>query len=176
MALRIAKAVLVLGALGLTFGLSAVGGLRLALQTRAVPVPDLGSLTPEEARAELADFDLALRVEPLRRVDPATAAGLIAEQEPDPSIATRRGRSVKVWLSSGRTPGSVPALVGASEGRPAGASRRPRSPCAGCPRSAPAATPPTPSSRRTRRRAVPDRRCGCSSTGASAAARTSCPI
>ncbi len=116
MALRIGKAVIVLGALGLTFGLSAVGGLRLALQTREVPVPELGNLTLEEARAALADIDLALRVESLRRVHPTIAAGRVAEQDPDPSIPTRRGRNVKIWLSSGRTPGSVPTLVGASEG------------------------------------------------------------
>lgn len=115
MALKFGKAMVVLVALGVTFGLFAIAGMRFALETREVSVPDLSGLTPEEARTALAALDLEPRVEPLRRVHPTIEAGRVAEQDPDPALATRRGRSVKIWLSSGRTPGSVPALIGASE-------------------------------------------------------------
>ena len=39
----------------------------------------------------------------------------MAEQDPSPGVTTRRRRNIKIWLSSGQTPGSVPALIGASE-------------------------------------------------------------
>ena len=112
---RIGKAAVFLGALGLTYGLFAFAGFQLALKTREVSVPDLSGLTTEEAQALLADADLAIRVEPLRHIHQTIEAGGVAQQDPSPGLATRRQRSVKIWLSSGHTPGSVPALIGASE-------------------------------------------------------------
>ena len=109
------KAAVLLGALGLTYGLFAFASLQLALKTREVAVPDLSAMTPEEAQQRLSDADLDLRIEPLRRVHQTIEEGRIAEQDPSPGVTTRRRRSVKIWLSSGETPGSVPALIGASE-------------------------------------------------------------
>ncbi|MCY4507390.1 MAG: PASTA domain-containing protein, partial [Acidobacteria bacterium] len=55
------------------------------------------------------------RVEPLPRIDPSIPAGHVADQDPATGLTTRSGRSVKVWLSSGASAGSVPTLIGQSE-------------------------------------------------------------
>ena len=113
--IRIGKAAALLGGLGLTYGLFAFASLQLAIKAREVAVPDLSALTAEEAQVLLADTDLALRIDPFRRVHQTIEEGRVAEQDPSAGVTTRRSRSVKIWLSSGQTPGSVPTLVGASE-------------------------------------------------------------
>ena len=113
--LRIGRAVVMLGAFGVAYALFALVGLQFALQSREVTVPDLTNLTPEEASAAVAGVDLALRIESIRRVDPTIEEGRVTDQDPGPSIVTRRGRSVKIWLSSGLIPGAAPTLIGASE-------------------------------------------------------------
>ncbi len=109
------------GALGGTFGLSAFAGMQLALKTREVSTPDLRGLAPLEAERLLADAGLHTRIEPLRRIHQAIESGLVAEQDPLPGVTTRRRRSVKLWLSSGPNRGRIPALIGESE---AGARQR----------------------------------------------------
>lgn len=115
MLLRIGKAVVLLGAFGLAYALSALLGLQLALERRAVAVPDLTNLTPAEASEAAAAANLALRIEATRRVNESISEGRVADQEPRADVVTRRGRSVKVWLSSGLIPGAAPTLIGASE-------------------------------------------------------------
>ena len=102
--LGVGKAVVLLGAFGLAYALFALLGLQLALESREVAVPDLTNLSPEEASATVAAADLALRIEAIRRVDQSIAAGRVADQDPGPGVVTRRGRSVKIWLSSGLIP------------------------------------------------------------------------
>ena len=114
-ALRLGKIGLLAGALGATFGLFAIAGLQVAVKTREVPAPDLAGLTLQEAESALAEVGLQARIEPVRRINPAIEAGRVAEQAPSPGIATRRRRSIKLWLSSGTTSGFVPTLVGESE-------------------------------------------------------------
>ena len=114
-ALGIGKLMLLVGALSVTYGLFAFAGLQLALRTREVSVPNVRGLTAPEAQIVLADADLEIRVEPLRRIHQTIEAGRVADQDPGPGLTTRRSRSVKLWLSSGQTPGAVPTLIGASE-------------------------------------------------------------
>ena len=114
-ALGIGKLMLLVGALSVTYGLFAFAGLQLALRTREVSVPNVRGLTAPEAQVVLADADLEIRVEPLRRIHQTIEAGRVADQDPGPGLTTRRSRSVKLWLSSGQTPGAVPTLIGASE-------------------------------------------------------------
>ena len=114
-ALGIGKLMLLVGALSVTYGLFAFAGLQLALRTREVSVPNVRGLTAPEAQVILADADLEIRVEPLRRIHQTIEAGRVADQDPGPGLTTRRSRSVKLWLSSGQTPGAVPTLIGASE-------------------------------------------------------------
>jgi len=114
-ALGVGKLVVLLGALGTTYGVFTMVSLQLALKSREVPVPSLRGLTPEEAEAVLTDAGLTLRIDPVRRVHETITGGRVAEQDPSPGLTTRSQRSVKTWLSSGPTPGSLPGLVGASE-------------------------------------------------------------
>ena len=113
--LGLGKLVVLLGALGATYGLFAMVSLQLALKSREVPVPSLRGLTPDEAETILAGEGLTLSIDPVRRVHETIAVGRVAEQNPSPGLTTRSQRSVKTWLSSGPTPGSLPGLIGASE-------------------------------------------------------------
>ena len=119
--LTIGKLAVFAGALGGTFGLSAFAGMQAALKTREVTTPDLRGMSPQEAARRLGGVGLHPRMESLRRIHPAIEAGLVAEQEPLPGVTMRRGRSVKLSLSSGPNRGEVPALIGESE---AGARQR----------------------------------------------------
>ncbi|MCE2539345.1 MAG: PASTA domain-containing protein [Acidobacteria bacterium] len=119
--LKAGKFIVLTGALGGTFGLSAFAGMQLALKTREVSTPDLRGLSPQEADRVLAQAGLRTRIEPLRRIHQAIEPDLVAEQDPFPGVTTRRRRSVKLWLSSGPNRGQIPALIGESE---AGARQR----------------------------------------------------
>ena len=114
-AVRIGAAVLVLGAAGLTFGLFGVAGLQVALRLREVDVPDLEGQALADATATLEAAGLSVRVEPLSRIHPTIPAGHVADQDPVGGLITRSERSVKVWLSSGQSAGTVPSLIGQSE-------------------------------------------------------------
>jgi serine/threonine-protein kinase len=109
------KLLLLGGALLLTYLLFTAAAMRVALKTREVVVPQLAGKSVNDATALLFEAGLNLKVEETRRVDPKVAAGLILTQEPAAGAATRRQRSVKVWVSSGPRAMIVPALLGESE-------------------------------------------------------------
>ena len=109
------KLLFLVGALVLTYLLSAAVGMRLALRTREVVVPPLTGRSVNEATAVLADAGLHLKIEEGRRLDPRVPAGQIVTQEPASGVRTRRERSVKVWISGGPRSMNVPALGGESE-------------------------------------------------------------
>lgn len=109
------RIVLLLAALGLTFAASAVLGLRLALRTREVPVPDLIGQSVAAATARLAADGLTVRVDSSRREHPGVAPDRIAQQDPAPGVSTRRPRAVRVWLKAPARATLVPALTGGSE-------------------------------------------------------------
>ena len=109
------KLLLLGGGLLLTYLLFAVAGMRIALKTREVVVPDLQGKSVNEASALLGEAGLNLHVEEGRRLDPKIPAGQILTQEPQAGLSTRRDRSVKVWVSAGPRSTIVPALVGESE-------------------------------------------------------------
>jgi eukaryotic-like serine/threonine-protein kinase len=109
------KLLLLGGGLLLTYLLFAAAGMRIALKTREVTVPDLQGKSVNEASAVLADAGLHLHVEEGRRLDPKIPAGQILTQEPQAGIRTRRDRSVKAWVSAGPRATVVPALAGESE-------------------------------------------------------------
>ena len=112
---RLIAAGAVVSIAGVVFLLFAVAGLQVALRFREVPVPDLVGLSRDQAATTLGRSGLQVRVEPLPRIDPGIPAGHVADQDPASGLTTRSGRSVKVWLSSGASAGSVPTLIGQSE-------------------------------------------------------------
>jgi serine/threonine-protein kinase len=109
------KLLLLGGGLLLTYILFAAAGMRIALKTREVTVPELLGRSVNEASALLADAGLNLKVEEGRRLDPKIPAGQILTQEPEAGMSTRRDRSVKVWVSAGPRSTIVPILAGESE-------------------------------------------------------------
>src|SRR5215510_15563210 len=92
------KLLLIAGALILTYLLSAVAAMQIALRTRDVQVPDLKSRTTSEASGLVAPLDLSLRVDEIRRADPNIPTGRVVGQEPAAGSTSRRQRSVRVWL------------------------------------------------------------------------------
>ena len=109
------KVLVLAGALVLTYVVSAVIGMRVALKTREVQVPALAGKTVNEATALLPETGLNLKVEEGRRLDPKVPAGQIVVQDPAAGVRTRRERSVKVWVSGGPRSTRIPALNGESE-------------------------------------------------------------
>ena len=104
-----------LSAAGVIFLLFAVVGLQIALRFREVSVPNLVGQSVDQAATTLEPLGLQVRVEPLARIDPTIPAGHVVGQDPATGLTTRSGRSVKVWISSGASAGSVPTLIGQSE-------------------------------------------------------------
>lgn len=109
------KLLVILAALATTFMVSFAVSMRVAIKLREVAVPSLLGRTVNEATDILADRDLTLHVEELRRPDPKVPRGLVLSQEPPSGVVTRRSRSVRVWISDGPRITVVPALVGESE-------------------------------------------------------------
>jgi serine/threonine-protein kinase len=109
------KLLVLVGALLLTYVLSAAIGMRVALKTREVQVPPLTGKTVNEATSLLTEAGLNLKVEEGRRLDPKVPAGQIVTQDPVTGVRTRRERSVKVWVSGGPRSTTIPELSGESE-------------------------------------------------------------
>ena len=109
------KLLLLLGALAVTYVVSAAASMRIAIRAREVVVPSLAGKTINEATTSLVDTGLNLKVEENRRPDPKVPAGQILSQDPPSGVRTRRERSVKVWVSAGPRSSIVPLLTGESE-------------------------------------------------------------
>ena len=109
------KLLLLTGALAATYLVFALASMRLALKTREVEAPDLRNRSANEATAIAAGMGLAVRVDDIRRPDAKMAAGRVLAQEPPAGSASRRQRSIRVWLSSGVHAAIVPPLVGQTE-------------------------------------------------------------
>jgi len=109
------KLLVLVGALILTYVLTAAIGMRVALKTREVQVPPLTGKTVNEATGVLTEAGLNLKVEEGRRLDPKVPAGQIVTQDPVAGVRTRRERSVKVWVSGGPRSTTIPELSGESE-------------------------------------------------------------
>jgi eukaryotic-like serine/threonine-protein kinase len=106
---------LIAGALVSTYVLFAALAARVALRAREVDVPSLVGQPLSSASSAVGGIGLALKVDESRRADPKVAAGHIAQQDPPAGSVARRGRTVKVWLSTGGVVAAVPALAGETE-------------------------------------------------------------
>lgn len=109
------KLLLLVGALIATYLVSAVLATRVALKAREVRVPRLVGQNLDVAGNTLVDLGLALKVDEARRAEPKIPSGHIAQQDPPAGSVARRGRSVKVWVSTGNQAPPVPRLVGEGE-------------------------------------------------------------
>jgi beta-lactam-binding protein with PASTA domain len=109
------KLLVIAGALLSTYVLTAALAARVALRLREVKVPPLVGQPLSQASAAVGDLGLALKVDEARRSEPKIAAGRIAQQDPPAGSIARRGRTVKVWLSTGGRVAAVPKLVGETE-------------------------------------------------------------
>jgi serine/threonine-protein kinase len=109
------KLLLLVAALAATFFLFAALGMRVALRTREVQVPDLVGQGVREASQAVGALGLTLRVDDNRRPHTRIPPGRVMQQDPPPGVAARRQRSVRVWLSAGVRAATVPALVGQTE-------------------------------------------------------------
>src|SRR4051812_24915853 len=109
------KLLLLAGTLVATFLLFFGLSMRAALQTREVKVPALVGRSVGEATQVLTELGLPLRVDDNRRVDAKTPSGRVMQQDPAPGLPARRGRTVRVWVSSGPRAATVPTLVGQTE-------------------------------------------------------------
>jgi serine/threonine-protein kinase len=109
------KLLVIAGALVLTYVVSAVVSLQIAVRSRDVQVPDLVNHTTGEASGLVANLDLSLKVDEARRADLKIPAGRVAGQEPAAGSASRRQRTVRVWLSAGPRATTVPSVTGESQ-------------------------------------------------------------
>lgn len=100
-------------ALGVTSGVSAVLTMRAILSAQEVTVPRLVGERLLDATAAAERQQLLLKVEGQRQ-DARIEAGRVAAQEPEPGAAIKAQRSVRVWLSAGPQRIRVPAVVGQS--------------------------------------------------------------
>jgi beta-lactam-binding protein with PASTA domain len=109
------KFLLIVAALLATYLVSAAVAARIALHAREVSVPSLVGQPLSSASVIVSQAGLTLRVDETRRSDPNVGAGRIAQQDLPPTAVVRRGRTVRVWLSTGGVVASVPVLVGEME-------------------------------------------------------------
>jgi serine/threonine-protein kinase len=109
------KFLLIVGALLTTYAVSGALAARVALKAREVTVPALVEQPLSSASAAVGHAGLKLRVDETPRSDPNVGAGRIAQQDPPANTVARRGRTIRVWLSTGGVVAAVPALVGQTE-------------------------------------------------------------
>jgi eukaryotic-like serine/threonine-protein kinase len=100
-------------ALLVTAGLSALTTMRVVLNAQEVEVPSLVGRRVGEAGQLASRHDLLLRVEG-RRNDPRMAADRIVAQEPAGGSRLKSQRSIRVWVSLGPRRLTVPGVEGES--------------------------------------------------------------
>lgn len=82
-------------------------------RNQVIQMPDLERLTLEEAEARVAALRLVIETE-RSEASPDIPAGRILKQEPEPLASIRRGRVVRVVVSSGAPRNELPDLTGLS--------------------------------------------------------------
>ena len=109
------KLLVLAGALVATYLVFAGAAMRMALRAQEVQVPDFVNRTADEATSLAEGAGLAVQIDETGRPDPHIQAGRVVAQSPDPGAVTRRARRVRVWLSTGSSAATVPALAGESQ-------------------------------------------------------------
>ena len=109
------KLLVLIGALGATFLLFFGISMRVAVRAREVEIPQLVGQTVNAATQTMANLGFGVRVEENARADERVAAGRIMQQDLPAGMVARRGRTIRVWVSSGPRTTIVPPLVGQTE-------------------------------------------------------------
>lgn len=99
------------GLVGAAFIFSFYTAMKIEMRSTEVTVPDLATLSLEEASRITDPLELRLEVADHRH-DLKVASGLILQQEPGPGASVRRGRRVKLVMSLGGRVLEVPDLTG----------------------------------------------------------------
>ena len=86
----VGRLLILIAALGLTFGLFFLTALRVATRAREVTVPDVRGKSLAEATASLAEVGLTMRVDPIRRPDGKVPADHVLAQQPETGAVLRR--------------------------------------------------------------------------------------
>lgn len=76
-------------------------------------LPDFRDLTVDEAKAELAEYDLRYEIAS-ETYSPGKAEGVILNQYPEPGTRVKSGRSIKFVTSLGKKMVAIPNLAGKS--------------------------------------------------------------
>lgn len=99
----------------LCFGASAYFAFKVFVRSGVTQTPEVVGLSPQEARAVLADQGLTLKHDARGdRFDADVAAGVVVEQKPAPRTLVKRGHDVEVALSLGPERLEVPEVRGQS--------------------------------------------------------------
>jgi beta-lactam-binding protein with PASTA domain len=101
-------------ALGITFGVFFLTGMRVANRARNVDVPSLTGLHLDAARQLAESAGLTLQIES-RRPDATVAVDHVLTQEPSAGTVLRRQRAIRVQVSEGQQDPVVPVVVGQNE-------------------------------------------------------------
>jgi len=109
------RLLILLAALGLTYGAFFFTAMRVTNRAREVKVPNLVGKTVAEADDMLTRVGLVLKSDPTRVPDPKVPAGHVLSQDPGPDETVRRTRAVRVRVSDGLRAALVPAVSGQPE-------------------------------------------------------------
>jgi serine/threonine-protein kinase len=111
----VGRLLVLLAALGLTFGAFFLTAMRVTTRAREVKVPDLRGKSISEASALLARDGLVLKLDSPRMPDAKVPADHVLSQDPAPGGVLRRQRAVRVRVSDGQREALVPAVTGQPE-------------------------------------------------------------
>ncbi len=111
-ALRALGFLVYLGLVIVVFLLAAYVSFNLFVRSGATRTPSLAGLSLDDARGQLADQGLELRVEESGRYDAQVPADHVVQQNPPEGALVKRGSSVEVVPSLGPQRVGVPALGG----------------------------------------------------------------
>jgi len=109
------RLLILVAALGITYGTFFLAALRVATRAREVKVPDVRGRSVTEASAALTNAGLSLKIDPLRRSDPKVPADHVLTQDPEPGTVLRRQRVVRIRVSEGQRDPVVPTVAGQAE-------------------------------------------------------------
>jgi serine/threonine-protein kinase len=107
----IGRLLVLAAALGATFGIFFLAGLRVTTRAREVSVPDLKGKSAAEARALLTGLGLTLRIDETRKPDKTMPPDRVLDQDPVAGLVVRRQRPVRVRLSDGQREPVLPTVT-----------------------------------------------------------------